>query len=68
MAHPNPFDTEQLTQELQSMLLDDAPAICHALWCEGCNVRDVALSALALAGWDEIEFIVTLERLGIPSE
>lgn len=68
MAHPDPFDTGQLTAELQDMLLEDAQAICHALWCDLCASRDIALRALALGGWDEITFIERLAKEGISSE
>lgn len=60
MAHPPVYDRAQLDRELQDMLLEDASAILHALSCEACASRDLALSALALGGWTEIEF---LERL-----
>lgn len=57
MAHPAPFDREQLDRELRAMIMEDRAAISHALMCPICDARDVAIQALALAGMDELDFM-----------
>ena len=57
MAHPQPFDGAGLEAELQDYIREDAATIAHALFCTQCDARDVALHALALAGWTELEFL-----------
>lgn len=64
MTHPQPFDREQLDRELQAMLIQDAGAVHHALYCSLCDSREVALSALALAGWTELEFLWAAALVG----
>lgn len=66
MAHPQPFDREQLDRELRDMILDDSATIMHALHCPLCDCRDVALSALALAGWEESEFMSAASGRALP--
>jgi hypothetical protein len=63
MAHPEPLDREKLDRELQGLILEDAAAISHALHCPICDCRDVALRALALAGWEELDFLYRLGQL-----
>lgn len=62
MTHPHPFDREQLDRELQDLIREDRAAISHALMCPICESREVALSALALAGWEELDFLVDCMR------
>jgi hypothetical protein len=62
MAHPEPYDRDKLDRELQDMILEDAPAVTHALWCELCGARDIALTAIGLAGWTEVEYLEALAR------
>lgn len=58
------FDHAGLEAELQEMLLEDAAAVSHALVCPRCESKDVALHALALAGWEEADFWAALDRRG----
>lgn len=53
-----------LEAELQAMILEDAAAVSHALVCPRCESKDIALHALALAGWEESDFWAALDRRG----
>jgi len=56
------FVAEELQRELRDMLLNDGPAITHALYCKRCGTRDTALKALSLADWDELDYLEALAR------
>lgn len=62
MAHPKPLERGQLERELQDLIRVDRTAISHALLCTLCDSRDVALHALALAGWTELEYLEDCAR------
>jgi len=44
------------------MLLKDGHAVTHALFCQRCGTRDMAVRALALADWDELDYLEALAR------
>ncbi len=56
------FAAEKLQRELRDMLLKDGHAVTHALFCQRCGTRDMAVRALALADWDEIDYLEALAR------
>jgi len=56
------FAAEKLQRELRDMLLGDGDAVTHALFCQRCGSRDTAVKALALADWDELDYLEALAR------
>ena len=48
------------------MLYEDRDAVLHALYCKSCESRDLALTALALAGLDEETYLMRCAELGGP--
>lgn len=51
---------ELMTRELREMLLRDGDAVTHALYCLKCDTRDIALRALALGDWEEVDYLMAL--------
>lgn len=52
--HPS---LEKLERELRDMLLQDAVAVFHGLYCEACGYGETSRAALSLAGWSERDFL-----------
>lgn len=53
---------EMLQRELRDMLLADADAVMHGLYCPRCGLQDLARKCLDLAGWEEIEYLNAVAR------
>lgn len=49
--------SEQFLREGRGMILAASDALYHALGCEPCGLRTQALTALALVGWTEADFV-----------
>lgn len=41
----------------RELLLDDSPAVLHALSCSECGLQQQALLALALVGWTYSDYV-----------
>lgn len=54
------YPADKLRRELRDMLLEDADAITHALFCTWCETKEVAENALRLADWDTVDFLCAL--------
>ena len=52
--HPEMSNFDHQGREL---LLSDPAAITHALYCQSCGLREQAELALALVGWDEVDYL-----------
>lgn len=53
---------ERFRREAREMVMGEADALLHSLFCEECGLRAEAVACLLIAGWSEGDFLEEVVR------
>ncbi len=57
---PRETESERVDREGRALLLSDPAAVLHGLLCRRCRLRNQTHLALALVGWEPLDYVSEL--------